>query len=39
METIYSSSNETDVLILKEMLEKQNISTNVLRKGASCKYR
>ena len=35
METIYSSSNETDVLILKEMLEKQNIRTNVLRKGAS----
>lgn len=35
MKTIYSSSNEMDVLILKEMLEKQNIRTNVLRKGAS----
>lgn len=35
METIYSSSNEIDVLILKEMLEKQNIRTNILRKGAS----
>ena len=35
MKTIYSSSNEMDVQILKEMLEKQNIRTNVLRKGAS----
>ena len=35
MKTIYSSSNEMDVLILKEMLEKQNIRTNVLRNGAS----
>lgn len=35
MEKIYFSSNEIDVLILKEMLEKQNIRTNVLRKGAS----
>lgn len=35
MITVYSSSNEIDVLILKEMLEKQNIRTNILRKGAS----
>lgn len=35
MKTIYSSSNEMDVLILKEMLEKQNIRTNILRRGAS----
>lgn len=33
---IYSSSNEMyDVLIFKEMLEKQNIRTNILWKGAS----
>ena len=35
MKTIYSSSNEMDVQILKEMLEKQNIRTTVLREGAS----
>lgn len=34
MKTIYSSSNEEDLLILKEMLENQNIKTNILRKGA-----
>lgn len=34
MKIIYSSSNEEDLLILKEILENQNIKTNILRKGA-----